>query len=264
MAKESTKLFKEAKKAVREEEKSTSNAADDLFENARSTLLKAAVALVVIILALIGLGVTVNARFAMSIGGLLLALSYVTGQTKAVSIPFWISFVVVVMLVVGVSPTWLTDLLPPVGKAIGFDFAQLTPARVAVTGALAILAIWVFDIWGIRQSAKKPDTIAKRVAGRAERLVGRYITIGRIIVGFGFTVGVLVLSEGAQFLGEIGSVVGDAPMVAANIANITLVHVSLGGSLPFIGPVGIDVTARVLVGAMVLILLAGAAVKYND
>lgn len=236
--------------------------ADDPAEQ----LLKAGVAWLGIILGLLALGVAVSGTLAAATAGLLIVVAVASTRIGEVSVPFGVSLVaVVVVLVEYVLPEAIASRLPDVGALIGFPTGQFDALKLFITAMLAILLIWIVQI-RVSGRAVKPTTITKRVRTKFEKLVDTYVTMARLVAGFGLTAIFLVFRESGQLAGEAGATLGDVPFVTSSFASAISGFLALGGELPVVG--GWDFLNGISPGAWAVLMLItiglAAGVKYND
>jgi len=192
-----------------------------------------------------------------------IGLAYALGSNDdELSISFALSLVAVALLIAEfLLPGAVTSRLPYYG-AIS---STLDPLTFALLAGLTILGWWVIDIRLIQRSGVKPDTVAKRVRARAEKLVEAYVTMGRIGVGLIAAGVVVVLSELGVLAGEIWSYVAEAPFIGVNFLLSFIGYVALGGpvlveSVPVVG----DLTAGGFALIALSLMAVAAGVKYAD
>lgn len=199
----------------------------------------------------------------------LFGLSYVTAQSGQIDVPFVLSFVAGLLLLAEFAlPGFVTGAFDPfvaaIGGAIGIDLRSLDAVQFAVLAVAAILTIWVVKI-RLYGRAKKPDTIVKRVRTRAEKLADTYLTIGRLIAGFGLMVVVMFFSQAGELAGEAGTVLAEVPFVAANVVTAVLGFVGLGGEVPILSdiPIFSEIGPAGFLALVVLVVGAAAAVRWS-
>lgn len=128
------------------------------------------------------------------------------------------------------------------------------PVDFAILSGVVIFAWWLIDIRLIQRSGVKPNTVAKRLSSRVQRLVEEWLSIARIAFMLGVLIGVLVLNTFvAPVLGELGSIAGEVPYIVSNIVTLGLGYLALGGDVPFLN--GIPVVGEI--GSLGFLLLGG-------
>jgi len=194
-------------------------------------------------------------------GGIGLAYALGTNEDE-LSITFALSLVAVGLLIAEfLLPGAVTSRLPYY-ETIS---ESLDPLTFALLAGLTIIGWWIIDIRLIQRSGVKPDTVAKRVRSRAEKLVQAYVTMGRIGVGLILAGLVIVLSELGVLAGEIWAYIADAPFIAANFLTSLIGYAALGGpvlveDVPIVG----DLTAGGFAILALTIMAVAAGVKYAD
>lgn len=197
--------------------------------------------------------------------GAVVASYYVTATSGEVSFAFTVTSVAVLLLLAEfVLPGWVVSAVPPFWEWVGFQAGAIDPVRFAVTAVIAVLASWAFSIrvWG---RAKKPDTIAKRMNTRAQRLVDTYLTIGRVVAAFGIAVVGLFLAQGGELAGELGAWMGAEPGFSAAIINAIVGILALGGPVPILEqlPLFGDIAWGGYAVVVFVVIVVAAAVKYQ-
>lgn len=190
----------------------------------RGTLLTLAIASIVVAGLAWGLAGIFSLQSVLVVFIALVGLSWVTSRTGPISVPFVLTTMAVLLLLAEfVLPPWVPAAFDPftalVAEFLGTSVRAIDAWQLAVLAVTATLAIWAAEVF-IFGRAKKPETITKRVRSKAERLVDTYVTIGRLAIGFGFSVGVIVLSEAGMLLGEIGATIGQSPFAANNLLTV--------------------------------------------
>lgn len=213
-----------------------------------------AVALIVGTLAVIGFSVSLQTVIVLFV--LLFGLGIVVETVGEVSVPFVLSFLIVLGLVTEFFlPASILGLFQPLvafgNSLIGFDVRQLDAAQFAAMGVLALVVIWFIDIRissafrreSGRPEAKRPDKIAKRMRSRAEDLANIYVQMGVVLLGFALSVVTIGLDGIADFGTEVFEVLAGDPVLSAGIFSNLAGYLSLGGSLPIVEDIPILSTA---------------------
>lgn len=224
-------------------------------------LVKSVIGLVAV---LVGVGIATGAvGLAVNpvVAGMVVAgfagLAYGVAQGDEFSVSFGLTVGAALVVLFQLAPDVISSRLPFAPAIEGLD-----AITVVVIVGMVVLFWWVLDIRFISQTAKNPDTVAKKVNKRFVKLIETYATVGRVAFIAGITAGVAILGQAGVGLGEVGAIVADVPWIAANIATAGLGYLSLGGSLPVIGSLNANVTPALFGGLAVILILAAAAADY--
>lgn len=237
-----------------------------MADDAAARLLKAGAAWLVVVVGLVILGVTVNVALMATLALGMVLMAGLTGFSREISIPFALSFIAVLLVVIEfILPKAIVTRLPDIGKLIGIPFGSLDTLQLFILTVLAILVIWAIEIRGAKR-AVKPETVTKRMRTRAEKLVDTYITIGRLIAGFFLTAALMLLSEIGQLAGEAGGWLAEVPFIGSSVTLGISGFLSLGGELPVIGSLPLLGTlgATEFAGFAVIVVALAAAVRFDD
>lgn len=199
---------------------------------------------------------------AVGIAVALAVLSYIVGRGGKISVPFVLITVGILANVAGFLPASVVGAFTPfvdaISRTTGLNLGSISPLRLLIYAVTATLVIWVVSIRAFGR-AKKPETIAKRVRSRAERLFDTYVTIGRIGIAFGFSMVLIIFANGGELAGEAGSMIAEAPLVASNVATL------VAGWFTFVDPIPVlgSLTPLQFWTGVGVIILAAAAVRYG-
>ncbi|MDQ2054330.1 hypothetical protein [Halobellus sp. H-GB7] len=183
----------------------------------------------------------------------LFGLAYVK-KGRLPSIPFLLSVLLVGLLGSLLLP-WNVSIIPTFG---------LGERPVIVGVALLMLAWMVLEAWWA--SSGNPETIARSVSRRLQRLFSTWIAIGTLGISLGFSLVVILAGEGAEVAGIAAQVVADVPLISSNIGAIGIGWLGAGGSLPLVGgtlPAQYQ-TPALIAGAIAFVFVLAVGVTYAD
>jgi len=170
------------------------------------------------------------------------------------SIPFLLSVLLVGLLGTLLLP-WNVSVIPTFG---------LGERPVIVGVALLMLAWMVLEAWWA--SSGNPETIARSVTRRLQRLFSTWAAIGTLGISLGFSIVVILAGEGAEIAGIVAQVVADVPLISSNIGAIGIGWLGAGGSLPLVGgtlPAQYQ-TPALIAGAIAFVFVLAVGVTYAD
>lgn len=200
------------------------------------TLAKAALAALGLLALFIIVGLNFGLQTAFFAFAIFAALSYATDTAGRINVGFVVSLLALLALFVEVFlPASIAGPIAEAVASLGVPVAELNGTLLFFWAAVVILLIWIIDIRFISKTAKKPNTVAKRVTRRSERLVDEYATMFRVIALGVVSIAFVLLDQGAVFAGELGDLVGQSPALASYVVTATAGFLSLGGSLPVVG-----------------------------
>lgn len=244
---------------------SSSSSSSSTSKQARTVMRNVAWLGAVVVGAAIALGY-ISVEFSPVLGGLAFAgmagLAYALNEhDDSVSISFALTLVAVLLLLAHyVAPDVVLEALP-------FEIPQsLDPVHFAILVAFVVAAWWVIDIRFISRSGVKPDTVAKRLSSRIQDLFEAYAATARVGFLLGVGIGVIILNQMGIIAGDLVSMAGEAPYLAAELATIAMGYLALGGDVPLVEGIpvveNIGSTGFLFLSGLALVLAVG--VKYAD
>jgi hypothetical protein len=182
-----------------------------------------------------------NRQLAVGVAVLLVLIYVVATSQEELSVPFWLTFVPLVVIAVQfLIPDLVADAFEPVLVAIGADsIGPLDGVELFVWGLIGTVAYYVIQARA-GSGSNNADTIAGKVIGTGRdggkgsltKLASEYVTIGRLIVGFGVALVAILASQGGQLSAEAASFAADAPVVLSNLVAGVAGFFAVGGSAP--------------------------------
>jgi len=146
-----------------------------------------------------------------------------------------LSLLVVLSLLVWAAPEQVVTAVPGL-QAVSGVVSSVGPLTLALTVAIIIVAWWaVTSRFGERSDDMASET-AMTVEEKAEDFAREWFSVGRAIALGAVSIGFFALSEAGTFLGEIGNLGAEAPVVVSNVVTVALGWTALGGTVPVIGP----------------------------
>lgn len=221
--------------------------------------------------------------------GVSFTLLFITATSRSdLSYPFVLSLFALLALVWSMLPASLQGAFPVefftrlLGLEGTIEANPLSAIQLAVTTFIAIFVYWVVTIRA-GSGPKNPNTVLRAILGTGEgerkgkltQLVEEYVTIGRMVVGFGLIFVVFLFRQGGELAGVIGNVLAQAPFVSSNLAAGIVGWFALGGrisGLEWIPVVGIPLQNTLnSIGLspggwalfIIVVLAAAAAVRYS-
>lgn len=255
--------------------------------SALAMLRKRAIQMAVVVAAIAGLSWAFGSLISVQTGAFLFVAlvlgSVASSRVGEFSFPFALSALAIGGLIAEfVLPASITAAFDPLvaflASVSGIDASMMDPVTFAVLAAGTILTVWVVEIRitsaftraSGQPEAANADTVARRLAARIERLFEDYVNIGTAFVALLIAMAGMVLMGAGEVGGQLGEVIGQAPVLFAGFVNWAAGFLALGGEVPVIGdwPVvgdvlgiiaGFDAGTFALFGAVAL--LAAVAVK---
>lgn len=116
-------------------------------------------------------------------------------------------------------PDWLTQPFSFISEFLfGTPTLGIDPIALAVLLVATTLLFWAIRIKVFRQP-KQPKSLVNQMRTQADRLVRNYAKIARALVLFFVTGFFLFASQGGEAIGEVFTMVADAPVVGAYVAS---------------------------------------------
>lgn len=231
----------------------------------RGTLLKVGTAVLVVWALSAAIGRLISPLWATVTFVGLAAFSVAVTRVGEFSVPFALSVVGVVAIVLAALQE-VASVGPFIREAFGLDLAGVNLWLLAFYAFVVIGVIWVVDIRVTsafrrdsgRPQASNPDTVARAFQRRASRLFDDW----RGVVAAAVFIGFLLLQAAFGLVGDVGGQVlaeiGQVPVVSGFAAFIPFVYANMGGNLPLVSglPLFGTLTAGevAIVGVLVLLL----------
>lgn len=217
-------------------------------------------------------------QFLGVLGVAVVVIYVVTTSGQTLSIPFWLTAPTLLLAVVQyLFPDIVTAAFDPVLNFFGLSVGPFDGLQLVILGFGATLVYWVIQ-FRAGGGANNADSVFSYIAGgeggrqgALPKLVGQYFTIGRLAVGAGFAITALLFVEGGNLAGRVVGILGDAPLVASNLATAAFGYLALGGDVPSflawipgVEPLAASIGATPTTFLILSLVLAGAAYGIKD
>lgn len=191
---------------------------------------------------------------------LLGAVAYIGYYTDELSIGFMLTFVAALLFISQFLPDWLTQPFAFIGDTLlGRAVTQLDPVRFGVIVIATVVVYWIVKV-RLFGRGKKPSTVTKRVRSNAVRLVREYATVSRLVFGFAFATVFVFGSEAGAALGEVWTLVSQAPVVSGYAATLAGGWGTFVADVPVLG----DLSAVQFGVLAVLVFALVVGVRYQE
>lgn len=178
-------------------------------------------------------------QLAAAVAVLLVGIYVVATSQQELSLPFWLTFIPILLFVAQyLVPNVVAEAFMPVFRLVGIEPRPLDSVQALILAFAAVIAYWAVQ-YRAGSGPRNADTIASYIfggtggrTGALPRLIGRYLTITRLVFGFTFILVTLALGEGGGLAAQAVSLLSEAPVVASNLLAIVMGFLGLGGSVP--------------------------------
>lgn len=241
------------------------------FDKGVSKILSGAISLAALaaVLALIP-GVTIvgyltsNMELAILILAVYFGLIYISSASaRGFSLPFAIITFAIVAALWRFVPDSISSVLDP-EMLLGTQLPEVNALQLFIFAIVFSGIYWAINV-RISGSAKKPEKVFDRVVKRFSSVIDIYTTMAGFLVLGAFYILFTVFQNGAQVMGEIGTVLAAQPWIPSNLFAVVSGYLALGGELPIIGQIPIlsELSANQF-AFITLIVVAIAVMAYSS
>jgi len=147
------------------------------------------------------------------------ALVYSGYASDMVNTGFLLTFIALLAVASIFLPDWLTSPFSGISEFLfGTSSLGIDPIELAVLLGATTVLFWAVRIKVLRQP-NRPKSLVNQVRTQADALVRQYAKISRIVAVFFVTGFFLFASQGGEAIGEVFTMVADAPVVGAYVAS---------------------------------------------